>query len=388
VDPTTQALLFALLGAVLGGGVVLAWRISEHQQQKVPAHEEPVVPSPVATVLGVLRSSALVVGEDDTVLKASAPAYALGLLRDDTLAVDELADLVRAVRRDGQIRETELTLHRARPGGETHLSARVAPLSSRLVLVLVEDRTKERRVEEIRRDFVANVSHELKTPVGALNLLAEAVREAADDPEAVERFAARMQKEAARLTHLVQQIIDLSRLQGDEPLDNVSPVDVDEVVARALDVSSIDAQARDISLVQDGERGLQVLGSPDQIAVAVGNLVANAVAYSPEGSHVVVAARAVEDAVEITVTDQGVGIPADELDRIFERFYRVDPARHRSTGGTGLGLSIVKHVAASHGGDVRVWSAPGQGSSFTLTLPSGAGPTSYADHTTHQEARP
>jgi len=369
VDPTTQALLFALLGAVLGAGVVLAWRVSEQQQQRVAPHPEPAVPAGVATVLSVLRSSALVVDEKDEVLKASAPAHAIGLVRGRELAVEELADLVRQVRRDGQIRETEFTLTRGRPGQPIHVTARVAPLSSRLVLALVEDRTRERRVDAIRRDFVANVSHELKTPVGAINLLAEAVREASDDPEAVERFAARMQREGDRLGRLVQQIIELSRLQGDEPLDEPSSVDVDEVVSRAIDASAIDADAKSISLVQNGDHGLEALGSTDQVALAMGNLVANAVAYSPEGSNVVVSARAADDMVELTVTDQGIGIPAEELDRIFERFYRVDPARHRSTGGTGLGLSIVKHVAASHGGEVRVWSAPGQGSSFTLTLP-------------------
>src|SRR5512145_641435 len=369
VDPTTQALLFALLGAVLGGGVVLAWRVSEQQQQRVAPHPEPAVPTGVATVLSVLRSSALVVDEKDEVLKASAPAHALGLVRGRELAVEELADLVRQVRRDGQIRETEFTLTRGGSGRPSHVTARVAPLSSRLVLALLEDRTRERRVEAIRRDFVANVSHELKTPVGAINLLAEAVREASDDPEAVERFATRMQKESDRLGRLVQQIIELSRLQGDEPLEEPSPIDVDGVVARAIDASAIDADAKSISVVANGERGLEALGSADQVSLAVGNLVANAVTYSSDGSNVVVSARAADDMVEITVTDQGIGIPAEELDRIFERFYRVDPARHRSTGGTGLGLSIVKHVAASHGGEVRVWSAPGQGSSFTLTLP-------------------
>ena len=369
MDPTTQALLFALLGAVLGAGVVLAWRISEQQQLRIASHEEPAVPAGVATVLSVLRSSALVVDENDEVLKASAPAHALGLVRGKELAVDELADLVRRVRRDGQIRETEFTLTRGRASLPIHVTARVAPLSSRLVLALVEDRTRERRVEAIRRDFVANVSHELKTPVGAINLLAEAVQEAADEPEAVERFSKRMQMEAERLSRLVQQIIELSRLQGDEPLEEPVPVKVDDIITRAIDACSIDAAAKRISVVQDGERGLEVLGSADQIAVAVSNLVANAVTYSPGGSNVVVSARPADLMVEITVTDQGIGIPADELDRIFERFYRVDPARHRSTGGTGLGLSIVKHVAASHGGEVRVWSSPGQGSSFTLTLP-------------------
>ncbi|HEX5090152.1 MAG TPA: ATP-binding protein, partial [Nocardioides sp.] len=348
-----------------------------------------VLPPGVATVLGVLRSSAVVVDENDQVLKASAPTYALGLVSGSSLTSDDLADLVRQVRRDGQIRETELTLRRP-AGPPLHVTARIAPLNSRLVLALLEDRTRERRIESIRRDFVANVSHELKTPVGALNLLAEAVQEAADDPEAVTRFAGRMQTESARLTRLVQQIIELSRLQGDDPLDVPKPVQVDDVVARALDQSSIDAASRGIDLVQDGERGLEVLGSTDEIALALSNLVSNAVAYSPDNSRVVVAARPDDLRVDIAVTDQGIGIPADEIDRIFERFYRVDPARHRSTGGTGLGLSIVKHVAASHGGDVSVWSVEGQGSTFTLSLPrrTTSDPAPSDTSTTYLEANP
>jgi two-component system sensor histidine kinase SenX3 len=281
------------------------------------------------------------------------------------------------VRRDGQIRETELVIARTPTSPPRHVTARVAPLGTRLVLALVEDRTRERRVEAIRRDFVANVSHELKTPVGAIRLLAEAVHDASGDPEAVERFAGRMITESERLTRLVQQIIELSRLQSDDPLDQPVPVSLDDVVATAIDATAIDAQARAISVVSSGEKGLKVLGNREQVTVAVSNLVANAVNYSPDRSSVLVATRAVDDVVEISVTDQGIGIPTGEIDRIFERFYRVDPARHRSTGGTGLGLSIVKHVAATHGGDIRVWSVEGQGSTFTLTLPR-----------KNQEARP
>ncbi|HET7350411.1 MAG TPA: ATP-binding protein [Marmoricola sp.] len=367
MDPTLQALLLALLGAVLGAGVVLAFRLSQRQMHPDSLPEPPLPPG-VAAVLSVLRSSALVVDSSDTVLKASAPAIALGLVRDNAVAEPELAELIREVRRDGQIRETELQMARPRVPPR-HVTARVAPLSSRLVLALVEDRTRERRVESIRRDFVANVSHELKTPVGAIKLLAEAVLDAADDPEAVQRFAGRMQTESDRLSRLVQQIIELSRLQGDGPLDQPQPVDVDKVILRAVDENATDAQARQIELVQDGTPALELLGDREQVAVAMSNLVANAIAYSPEGSRVVVAARADKEWVHLTVTDQGIGIPAEEVDRIFERFYRVDPARHRSTGGTGLGLSIVKHVAATHGGEVTVWSVEGQGSTFTLTLP-------------------
>jgi two-component system sensor histidine kinase SenX3 len=369
VSPTTQAFLAALTGAVVAGGAVLAWYVSQRQQEATSVgHEEPALPAGIATVLSVLRSSALVVDDADEVVKASAPALAFGLVRGRRLVSSELSELVRQVRRDGQIRETELTM--PRPSGPPRMvTARVAPLSSRYVLALVEDRTRERRVEAVRRDFVANVSHELKTPVGAIKLLAEAVSDASGDPEAVERFAMRMLTESDRLSRMVQQIIELSRLQGDEPLEAPAVVDVDEVIKRSVDITVMDASNRHISVVTGGTPGLTIFGNEEQVSTAVTNLVANAVAYSGDDSTVLVSTKPHDDMVDISVVDQGIGIPHDELDRIFERFYRVDPARHRSTGGTGLGLSIVKHVAATHGGDVRVWSLEGQGSTFTLSLP-------------------
>jgi len=372
MDPTAQSVLFAVLGVLLGAGTALAWRVSEREMRGRPATEEPetaVAPPGVTTVLSALRSGTLLLDDNDVVLHASAPSYALGLVRGGEVRVPELLDLVHAVRRDGEIRQTELEVGRGAGLPPTHVFARVAPLSTRLTLVLTDDRTRERRVEAIRRDFVANVSHELKTPVGALTLLAEAVQEAADDQEAVLRFASRMQTEATRLNRLVQQIIELSRLQDDDAVEKVLPVDVDRVVERAIDTNVIEAKAKDIDVVYDGQLGLEALGNADQLTLALSNLVANAVTYSPDHSTVIVSALRSELMVDITVTDAGIGIPRDELDRIFERFYRVDPARHRSTGGTGLGLSIVKHVAASHGGEVTVWSEEGSGSSFTLRVP-------------------
>jgi two-component system sensor histidine kinase SenX3 len=302
-------------------------------------------------------------------VKASAPAYSLGLVQGQRLVPAELAEMVEQVRRDGDIRETELRLSRPDGLSPRHVEARVAPLSSRLVLVLVDDRTRERQVEAVRRDFVANVSHELKTPVGAIRLLAEAVSDAADDPEAVHRFSDRMMTESERLSHLVQQIIELSRLQADDPPAQPLPVPVDEIVKSAVDTCAIDADAASISVVTRGEPGLEVLGDAEQITAAVANLIANAITYSEAGSTVLVSTQGRDESVEISVVDQGIGIPEEEVGRIFERFYRVDPARHRSTGGTGLGLSIVKHVAATHGGEINVWSVEGQGSTFTLTLP-------------------
>jgi two-component system sensor histidine kinase SenX3 len=375
VDGTLTTLAVAAVGVLIGAGAVLAWRLSERQQASVPEQPTSPVPDGVASVLTVLRSSAVLLDEGDRVLKASAPAYALGLVRADRIVPEDLIKMVHTVRSTGEIREAELTLTRERSSLPLQVMARVAPLGSRLLLVLADDRTRERRVETIRRDFVANVSHELKTPVGALNLLAEAVGEAAEDPEAVRRFAGRMRAESDRLNRLVQQIIELSRLQGDELIDEPSEVRIETVVESALDRSCTDAEAKDIDIAARVDDDLLVLGSEDQLLVAISNLIENAVAYSPEGSRVAVMAHRCDriegfgSTVEVTVSDQGIGIPEAELDRIFERFYRLDPARSRSTGGTGLGLSIVKHVAASHGGDIVVWSEPGQGSSFTLRLP-------------------
>lgn len=359
--------IIGFVGVLIGAAVTYVWRFSEKRNAAVPA-SEPRIPPGADAVLSVLSSSAVLLDNADVVLKASAPAYALGLIKDGRLVPEELMDLVRQVRRDGQVREQTMTTGRwSQP---VHVSARVAPLSSKFIVVLVEDRTKEYRVEAIRRDFVANVSHELKTPIGAIALLAEAVDEARDDPEAVTRFAGRMQIESERLTRLVQQIIDLSRLQGDALHDQPRPVEVGALLHAACDNAHTDAERKRIEIVHTAEPDLIVVGDREQLLSALSNLVENAVTYSPEDSRVVVRADRNGDDVKITVTDRGVGMDSGAVDRIFERFYRVDPARHRSTGGTGLGLSIVKHVAASHGGSVEVWSEPGVGSSFTLVLPA------------------
>jgi two-component system sensor histidine kinase SenX3 len=238
------------------------------------------------------------------------------------------------------------------------------------VLLLAEDQTALRRLDAVRRDFVANVSHELKTPVGALALLAEAMSGSADDPQAVRRFALRMQHESHRLTMMVQDLISLSRLQSNDPLRQARVINVDDAVAEAVDTTHLEAEAREIRLEVRGQHGLSVLGDEDQLATALRNLVANAINYSPDHTRITIGVSIVDDVVELSVADQGIGIPERDLERIFERFYRVDPARSRATGGTGLGLSIVKHVAVNHGGEVRVWSSEGAGSTFTLRLPA------------------
>ncbi len=370
----------AIAGLLTGVIAMLAFRWSERDLKRptrtsLRPDSNAALPPGVDTVLSVLSSSAVVLDESDSVVKASSAAYALGLVRGGRLAVEPMLNMARDTRRDGEIRQVELDLPRRGTGrGDTlAVSARVAPLGSRLVLLLVEDLTEARRIEAVRRDFVANVSHELKTPTGALSLLSEAVMDASDDPEAVERFAGRMQIEATRLTNLVQELIDLSRVQNDDPLEDAELVKVETLVAEAIDRCRQQAGSKQITMASAGAEGLTVWGNRGQLVGALGNLVENAVNYSPAHTRVGIAARRLAspggDLIEIAVTDQGIGISEKDRERVFERFYRVDPARSRATGGTGLGLAIVKHVAASHGGEVTVWSSEGQGSTFTLRLP-------------------
>ena len=385
VDVTLWAPIVGAACVAGAGGFGLA-RWSVRRAPGAPAYatsadpstpSEPVLVAPsspdatVAAVLRVLRSSAVILDAGDAVVLASPAARALGLIRGRDLAHTELRELVRIVRRDQVIREVRLELARGPLGaGTLAVQARVAPLGSEQVLLLVEDQTQAQRVEAVRRDFVANVSHELKTPVGGISLLAEAILDASDDPEAVQRFASRIRVESGRLGQLVQEIVDLSRLQAAESLSDPVPVRVADVAWEAADRVQTLAEAKDMHVVVATDEDAVVFGDAHMLGTAIDNLLTNAVNYSGAGTRVALGVRQVDGIVEITVSDQGQGIPAAELDRIFERFYRVDPARSRATGGTGLGLAIVKHICSNHGGEVKVWSEVGQGSTFTIRLPA------------------
>ncbi len=368
------------VGLVLAAVAFWLVHVSERRQARETALPETSsatsVPRGVQDVLAVLRSAGIVVDRSGRVRTASAAAVTYGLVRGQDLLHEELRDLVLEVQRDGVIRERELETARGPIGsGRLVLSARVAPIGDDLVVVLVEDRTQARRVEEVRRDFVVNVSHELKTPVGGLALLAEAVGDAADDPEAVARFAGRMKRETERLARLVREIVDLSRLQTSDLLADMVLVDVAACADEAVEHTRTVAGSRTVEARAVGDRArLRVLGDHELITTAVSNLVTNAIAYSEDGTRVSVVTRRSGDVVEVSVTDEGRGISAEDQERIFERFYRVDAARSRSTGGTGLGLSIVKHICANHGGEVTVWSQEGQGSTFTVRLPAADDP--------------
>jgi two-component system sensor histidine kinase SenX3 len=329
------------------------------------------IPGDLVRVLTALSTPAVWVDATDTVAWAHPALEALRVVRRGAINTPEIAKMVQRSRALDQPSARDLTVRRpGRRQAGVRLRVRVAPMTDGCALVLIDDITEAERLDHARRDFVANVSHELKTPIGALALLAEAVHEAQDDPQAVERFTARMLGETRRLTSLLNDLMDLSRLEGVEPLQPMSPVDVDEVVAQACDDARSLAQDKNISFLRGGVAGLRVEGVPVQLATAVRNLIVNAVNYSPPATKVAVTTGVSDGSVTIAVTDQGIGIPLVELDRIFERFYRVDPARSRDTGGTGLGLSIVKHVCANHGGDCDVWSKVGEGSTFTIRLPA------------------
>ena len=375
-------------GAVAGAGGVLALRPGHGGHPAQPAADaDPLPPAqasvpadalpPARALIAALPVAVVVLDPADEAVLVNPVAAALGVLGDNGLRVAELRALVRETRRTGVPREADIALR----GVHSDVRVRFAPLRDGHVALVVEDVTEARRVEAVRRDFVANVSHELKTPVGAMQLLAEALLGASEEPQAVRRFADRVHHEAGRLGRLVQELLDLSRLQGADPLPDPEPVALDEVLAEAVDRSRTTAAARGIDVVRGGLGGQWVLGSESQLVTAVGNLVENAVAYSPDHTRVALAVRPAGAQVEVSVTDQGIGIAEKDLERVFERFYRSDPARSRATGGTGLGLAIVKHVATNHGGEVLVWSVEGSGSTFTLRLPAAPVPVPGRDST-------
>ena len=330
-----------------------------------------LIPEILITTLLALQSDSLILLPGEVPIFQSAGVSKFGVVRENRVVSEELLALVRVVRRTSQLHRGAIELPRGPIGeGKRELTITVAPLNnSGMILVLISDESEYQKVDAIRRDFVANISHELKTPIGALSLLSEAVLGAKNDPEAVVKFASKMQKESRRLTDLVQEIINLSRLQGSDPLISAYAVDVEDIIREAVNQCQTSAEGRNIEIVLGEISNTTILGDRDQLIMAFQNLIENAINYSPENTKVSVSASIIEGLVEISVADQGIGISESELERIFERFYRIDPARSRETGGTGLGLSIVKHVALNHGGDIKVWSKLNVGSTFALRLP-------------------
>ena len=375
----------AVLGA-LGGALLVVtlaflppqgweWLHRREAARAARGAAAPDGPAPPGTfralaVLDELPTATVVLDGNDEVLFANGAAQSIGVIHGNRRALVELREVIRSTRRDGRVREMEVDLAPVAPRRRPlAVRARVVAAGGLDVAIVVDDLTEARRVEAVRRDFVANVSHELKTPVGAIALLAEAMLDGADEPATVRHFAGRVQRESQRLARLVQELIALSRLQGAEPLPDPRSVSLRQVANEAIDRARLTAAAKDIAIAYD-QHDAPVVGDAELLVTAVGNLIDNAVAYSPPATRITVGVRTGDGMAQLWVSDQGIGIADDDVERIFERFYRVDPARSRDTGGTGLGLSIVKHIVTNHGGTVSVWSAPGEGSTFTVRIPA------------------
>jgi two-component system sensor histidine kinase SenX3 len=333
---------------------------------------ETSVAASTLAVLQALPLDWLIVGDGFTVEAESDAVPLLGITKASRLQDKALRTLVTQAVRTREVRESELDIGGSGLGAALrHVRVRVCPLDASKAVLLLEDVTHPLRVDAMRRDFIVNVSHELKTPVGALLLLAEAAKSAIDDPQSLHRFIDRMQTEADRLGRLINDLTDLSRLQSSEPSGLTQSVAVGGLFAEAADSVQLLANNRNVEVVIADVGDLRVEGDEDQLVAALRNLLANAITYSPVETRVTMSATVTGDRIDLMVSDQGIGIPEAEQQRIFERFYRVDPARSRATGGTGLGLSIVKHICAAHGGECVVWSKPGEGSTFTLRLRHG-----------------
>jgi two-component system sensor histidine kinase SenX3 len=400
VNPLLLGVAAGLIGLALGVFGMLAFSASERSRRQTVDVREPALPDGSAEVLSVVGKAFIVIDIVDGVVRASPGAYAYGLVRGHTVVHRELLELAHKVRRDGVIEERDLLLPRivlpaaARAEGEDRtgtsadrtgttsgpsdgapapgtlvIQVRVAPLGEEYILLLADDRTEIARTEAVRNDFVANVSHELKTPVGAISLLAEALESSPEDEVTVRRFAKRMITESARLAALVQDIIELSRLQSKDVALAGTEVDMNAVIAEAVDRTRLPAQSKNIALAVGPGTPAFVHGDAPQLVTALRNLIDNAVRYSPESTQVGIGLSVADGVVSVSVSDQGDGMSPEDQDRVFERFYRVDAARSRHTGGTGLGLSIVKHIVGNHGGEVTLWSAPKTGSTFTVRLP-------------------
>ncbi|WP_308467737.1 sensor histidine kinase [Rathayibacter soli] len=380
MDSTALVLLSLALGLVVGAGFVALLHIAAGHGERAAGVVSPTVPDGVDAMLDAMDTAGVVLDPSNNIMKTSQAALALGIVWNGTMSHPELIQLVESVRRTGDPVTAEITLTRG-PFGDAsiYLRVRVARLGSRYVLLLAEDRTETYRVEAVRRDFVANVSHELKTPIAAVGLLTDALTVAADDPQAVRRFAELLAAESARLARITEDIIELSRLQATDAVANSRRVSIAEVVASAVDQNRVSAMAHGIELATGKSSDVEVFGNEALLVAAVHNLISNAIRYSPDRSRVGIGVRRADGVVEVSVTDQGDGIPSSDVDRVFERFYRVDQARSRETGGTGIGLAIVKHAIQNHGGDVRVWSQPGHGSTFTIRLPEADATTPVAD---------
>jgi two-component system sensor histidine kinase SenX3 len=357
-----------ILGIVLGGFLTYLF-ISYQRKPEIFNASSNSSRSMILKLIQSLPDIVIWVDGDDKIKYASDVALSLNIARDEKIQIDSLEELISMARKVDEPITKKVKAKRPLGIAKLNLDIWVMRLERGEVLLWAQNNSIVSRVETVRRDFVANISHELKTPVGALSLLAEAIEEAGKDSETIQKFAKRIGPETKRLTNVIRDIIDLSQVQSDDPLASATPVEVDRVINEAIDAVQLLADLHSIEIVQVKSPEVKIMGDEYQLVMAVRNLLSNAITFSPVNSRITVGAKLKDGVVEMTVSDQGIGISLENQSRIFERFYRVDPARSRSTGGTGLGLAIVKHVCENHGGEVSVWSVQGQGSTFSMKFP-------------------
>ncbi|HEX7322685.1 MAG TPA: ATP-binding protein [Mycobacterium sp.] len=383
MSATSAAVLVGIPALVVGvaAGMWLAPRLAERRRREAAERAGITVGQMLQRIVTLAPVGTAVVDTHRDVVYRNDRAAELGLVHDRLLDDRAWAAAHQALA-DGRDVEFDLSESgRSGKAGNRAAAARdglairgharmLSDEDRRFAVVFVDDQSEYARMEATRRDFVANVSHELKTPVGAMGVLAEALLASPEDPETVRRFGEMVLVEANRLANMVSELIELSRLQGGEPLPNLGEVDVDTVVTEAISRHKVAADNARIAISTDASSGFRVLGDANLLITAVANLVSNAINYSSHGSPVSISRRRRDGFVEIAVTDRGIGIARKDQERVFERFFRSDKARSRATGGSGLGLAIVKHVAANHNGSITVWSQPGTGSTFTLSIPA------------------
>ena len=363
-----EIILGMLLGALLGGTTIYFLVKAKNK----PEHQNSSSNSSRNLILKLIQSLpdiVIWVDGDNKIKYASEVALNLNIAREDKIQIEALETLISMARKIDEPLIKKVKAKRPLGIAKLNLDTWVMRLERGEVLLWAQNNSVVSRVETMRRDFVANISHELKTPVGALSLLAEAIEESGKDSESIQKFAKRIGPETKRLTNVIRDIIDLSQVQSDDPLASANPIEVDKVINDAVDAVQLLADLNNVEIAQVNEPDVKIVGDEYQLVMAIRNLLTNAITFSPASSRITVGAKLKDGVVEITVSDQGIGISLENQSRIFERFYRVDPARSRSTGGTGLGLAIVKHVCENHGGEVSVWSVPGQGSTFTMKFP-------------------
>ena len=363
------AAIFLVIAIAVVAFFVAGFAVGRRGFETQPNSDPIDFPVLASEILELLGSVGILLDQNNQVIRMNNRAEPFGFISRGALVQPELFDLVKRARATKQVESFDGSINVGMKKSQLEVSAKASLVAGDYVVLVLEDQTQKSRLDKTRRDFIENISHELKTPIGAIALLAEAIQGAEDDAETRNRFSGNLIKESNRLTHLVQDIIELSRVQSEEVLATAELINLTDVISDAVDRNEQVARSRNVRVLFQNEPGPEVFGNREMLTTAVKNLIENAITYSTSGSQVGIGSKSIGDVAEVSVTDSGAGISTENQARVFERFFRVDPSRSRETGGTGLGLSIVKHVAKIHRGEIKLFSQPGVGSTFTLRIP-------------------